>query len=137
MTQEKEISTKTPRGRPQRTAIGTRNILTVKGTDPNYVYRFVNDVDDRISQFKEAGYELVPDESVEVGDKRVNNASSVGSAKIVSVGQGTKAYLMRIKKEWFEEDKARKLAHVAEIERATQNTNANGADYGEVKISRN
>ena len=44
---------------------------------------------------------------------------------------------MRIKKEWFEEDKARKLAHVAEIERATQSNNANGADYGEVKITRN
>ena len=71
---------KAPSGRVSRTPVGTRNILTVKGKDPNYVYRHVNDIDDRISMFQEAGYELVQDESVVVGDKRVNAASSLGSA---------------------------------------------------------
>lgn len=126
---------KAPSGRVSRTPIGTRNILTVKGKDPNYVYRHVNDIDDRIQMFQEAGYELVQDESVQVGDKRVNAASSLGSAKAVSVGQGTKAYLMRIKREWYEEDQAKKLANVADIERATKEKALDGT-YGDLKLSR-
>ena len=126
---------KAPSGRVSRTPIGTRNILTVKGKDPNYVYRHVNDMDDRISMFQEAGYELVQDESVVVGDKRVNAASSLGSAKAVSVGQGTKAYLMRIKRDWYEEDQAKKLSNVADIERATKEKALDGT-YGDLKLSR-
>lgn len=126
---------KAPSGRVSRTPVGTRNILTVKGKDPGYVYRHVNDIDDRISMFQEAGYELVQDESVVVGDKRVNAASSLGSAKAVSVGQGTKAYLMRIKRDWYEEDQARKLSNVADIERATKEKALDGT-YGDLKLSR-
>lgn len=132
---EKEGIAKAPSGRVSRTPVGTRNILTIKGKDPNYVYRVVNDVDDRISQFQEAGYEFVDNEAVEVGDKRVNKATSLGSAKHLSVGQGQKAFVMRIRKEWYEEDQARKLAHVAEIERATKEKALDGT-YGEVKITR-
>lgn len=135
MNQEKESLSKAPSGRPQRTPVGQRNILTVKGKEPGYEYRFVNDVDDRIEQFKEAGYELVPDDAAKVGDKRVNAASATGSVKEVSVGQGTKAYLMRIKSEYFEEDKARKLAQVKEIERATTAKALDGT-YGELKLNR-
>ena len=129
-----KIVSKQPSGRPQRTPIGTRNVLTVKGKDPNYEYRIVNDVDDRITQFQEAGYELVSEDSVQVGDKRVNAASSVGSAKHIAVGGGTKAYVMRIKKEWYEEDQTRKLAHVNAIEQATKDKALNGT-YGELKVS--
>lgn len=125
-----------PQNRPQRTPVGQRNVLTVKGKDPNYEYRIVNDIDDRIAQFLDAGYELVQDDAVKVGDKRVDSASSVGGAKHISVGQGTKAYLMRQRKEWYDEDKARKLAHVAEIERATKEKALDGT-YGELDISRN
>lgn len=132
---EKEAISKAPSGRVQRTPVGTRNILTIKGKDPNYTYRIVNDVDDRIAQFKEAGYEIVPDESVSVGDKRVNSSSSLGSGKQLAVGQGTKAFVMRQRKEWYEEDQTRKLAHNAEIERATREKALNGT-YGDIKLTR-
>lgn len=135
MNQNKEAISKAPSGRPTRTSIGQRNILTVKGKDPNYHYRIVNDTDDRIAQFIEAGYELVADDTVEVGDKRVNASSSLGSKKQISVGQGTKAFAMRIKKEWYDEDEAAKLRQVAEIERATKAKALDGT-YGELKISR-
>lgn len=131
---QKEAISKAPSGRPTRTPVGQRNILTVKGKDPNYHYRIVNDLDDRIAQFLEAGYELVED-TVEVGDKRVNAASALGSKKNISVGQGTKAHVMRIKKEWYDEDEATKLRQVAEIERATKAKALDGT-YGELKISR-
>ena len=40
--------------RPKRTPIGSRNVLTVSGKDPDFVYRIVNDVGDRIAMFQEA-----------------------------------------------------------------------------------
>ena len=132
---EKDALSKEPSGRPQRTPIGQRNILTVKGKDPSYVYRIVNDTDDRITQFKEAGYEIVPDQAVSVGDKRVNAAASIGSGKQLSVGQGTKAYVMRIPRDWYEEDQASKLSQVAAVEQATREKALDGT-YGELKLSR-
>lgn len=132
---EKDALSKEPSGRPQRTPVGQRNILTVKGKDPNYHYRIVNDIDDRIAQYKEAGYEIVLDNAVSVGDKRVNAASAVGSGKQLSVGQGTKAYVMRIPKDWYNEDQTTKLAQVAAVEQATREKALDGT-YGELKLSR-
>lgn len=135
MEPNKENIAKAPSGRVSRTPIGQRNVLTVKGKDPNFVYRIVNDVDDRVTQFQEAGYELVSDDSVKVGDKRVNATTSMGSHKQLSVGQGTKAVVMRIKREWYEEDQAAKLGHVAEIEAATRAKALDGT-YGKLELSR-
>lgn len=135
MSQEKETISKAPSGRVSRTPVSQRNILTVKGKEPGYVYRIVNDKDDRVEQFKEAGYELVSEDSVKVGDKRVNAASSLSSHKQLSVGQGTKAVVMRIRQEWYDEDQAAKLGHVAAVEDATRKKALDGT-YGELKISR-
>lgn len=135
MDTNKEAISKAPSGRVTRTPVGTRNILTVKGKDPNYEYRIVNDVDDRITQFQEAGYELVANDAVKVGDKRVNSTTSEGSVKQMSVGQGTKAYLMRIKKEWYDEDQAVKQRQVNEIERATKEKALDGT-YGQLDTYR-
>lgn len=132
---EKEAFSKVPSGRPQRTPVSQRNILTVKGKDPAYVYRIVNDTDDRIAQYKEAGYEIEQESAVSVGDKRVNAASSVGSGKQISVGQGTKAFVMKIPREWYDEDQAAKLARVAAVEQATREKALDGT-YGELKLSR-
>jgi len=136
MTNEKELIAKAPSGRVSRTPVGQRNILTVKGQDPNYVYRIVNDVDDRIEHLREAGYESVQDDAVKVGDKRVNAASSLGSVKQLSVGQGTKAQVMRIRRDWYEEDQATKLGQAAAIEDATRKKALSGTDYGDLKLSR-
>jgi hypothetical protein len=66
--------------RPRRSPLAYRNRLTVKNKEPGYRYRVVNDVDDRVQQMLELGYELVS-EDVEVGDKRVDTATSLGSVK--------------------------------------------------------
>ena len=132
----KEAIAKAPAGRVTRTPVGTRNILTVKGKDPEYEYRIVNDVEDRITQFQEAGYEIVQSDSVDVGDKRAASGTSVGSAKSLSVGQGTKAFVMRIKKEWYDEDQRAKQKQIAATESAIKEPSLNGSDYGNVKVSR-
>lgn len=134
MTQEnKEAIAKAPSGRVKRTPVGGRNILTVSGKDPNFVYRIVNDEDDRITRFKEGGYELVPDETVKVGDNRANAASSMSSFKQLSVGGGKKAYLMRIRKEWYDEDQKEKQKRVDEQEATTKKKALSGT-YGTLSI---
>ena len=87
-------------------------------------------------EFQEAGYEVVQSESVEVGDKRAASGTSIGSAKTLSVGQGTKAYVMRIKKEWYEEDQRAKQGQIAATESAIKDPTLNGGDYGSTKLSR-
>lgn len=131
----KEAIVKSPSGRPTRSRVGTRNVLTVQGQDPDYHYRIVNDDEDRIRQFTDAGYELVQGKDVKVGDKRINAASPEGSNAQVSVGGGKKAFVMRIKKEWYLEDQAAKQREVDAVEAATKQKALDGT-YGKLEISR-
>lgn len=128
--------TLTVKRQPRRTSIGTRNKLSVKGKDPNFVYRIVNDTDDRISQFLEAGYEIVKDTSVQVGDKRVAVPSAEGSPVKVSVGGGTQAFVMRIRKDWYDEDQKAKAEQVNELEATMKREARETSDYGKVKVDR-
>lgn len=125
---------KEPSGRKQRTPVGKRNILSVKGKEAGYEYRIVNDEFDRVDTFKEAGWEVVSNSDVQVGDKRVGQVVTPGSAAQVSVGGGAKGVVMRIKKEWYDEDQAAKRAEVHELEASTRKDARNGADYGDVKF---
>lgn len=125
---------KSPSGRVRRTPVGVRNVLTVRGKDPDYEYRIVNDTGDRIEMFKDAGYEIVKASDVVIGDRRVNKASAEGSLAQVAVGGGDKAVVMRIKREWYEEDQARKQANVDASEAATKSDALKGT-YGKLEIS--
>ena len=135
MSDNKEAIAKAPSGRPQRVPVGTRNVLTVNGKDPNYHYRVVNDSGDRIQEFLDGGYELVSKDSVRVGDKRVGSATAEGSKSQVSVGQGMKGYVMRIRKEWYEEDQATKQRRVNALESSTREKALDGT-YGKLEITR-
>jgi hypothetical protein len=135
MSEIKEAIAKAPRGRTQRVPVGTRNVLTVAGKDPGYEYRIINDSGDRVQEFLDAGYELVENDSVRVGDKRVNAGTAEGSKAHLSVGQGQKAFVVRIKKEWYAEDQAAKQAKVNQLEEATKAKALDGT-YGKLEISR-
>ncbi len=131
MTTETKVTKQT---RTRRTPInGSRSILGVKGKDPAYSYRIVNDVGDRINEFLERGYEVVSDSGVTVGDKRVAKPSQEGSAVKISVGQGTQAFLMRIKKEWYDEDNAAKNARVDALENQMKAETRQDGNYGYIK----
>ena len=103
--------------------------------DPNFVYRFVNDTGSRIDQLKAAGYEIVEDDNLIVGDARVSDPTAQGSGKRVISKDGTVSYLMRQKKEYYEEDQAAKQAHNDEIEQAMKQQASEGM-YGSIKTSR-
>ena len=122
--------------RPKRTPISGRNILTVKGKEPGYEYRVVNDTGDRIEMFKDAGWELVDSKSVTVGDRRVDRTTSEGSYAQVSVGGGTKAFVMRIPKEFYDEDQKAKQAQVNALEESMKKQALSSSDYGKLERDR-
>jgi len=122
--------------RSTRVPVTERNILSVKGKEDGYHYRIVNDTGDRVQQLMDAGYEIVDASSVQVGDKRINSTSPEGTQAQVSVGGGVKAFVMRQKLEWYNEDQAAKQARVNQLEETiTQSAGANGLS-GSVKLSR-
>lgn len=119
--------------RPQRIPVGQGNVLTVKGQEEGYIYRFVNDEGDRIAKFLDAGYEIVGADKVRVGDKRVNSATPEGTSAQAVVGNGRKAVVMRIRKEWYDEDQQAKQDRVNKLEQSLKQPGAQ-ADYGKVSI---
>lgn len=121
--------------RTARKSLFQRGPQSVAGEkDPNYVYRFVNDTGSRIANFQSAGYEFVEDSSLVVGDSRVFDPSDLGSSKRVTSNDGTVSYLMRIKKEFYEEDQAAKAAMISETEAAMKREATQGT-YGSLKIT--
>lgn len=123
--------------KPQRVPVaGNRNVMSVIGKQGGYVYRWVNDEDNRIEKFKAAWYEFV-DHPVQIGDVTINSAdSSNGGIQSKKVGNGITAYLMRIKEEYYNEDQDTKQRDITAKEQAMKrklNTHEDGA-FGEVKI---
>lgn len=135
MNQDKEAISKAPSGRVRRSPLSRKNVLTVSGKDPDFQYRIVNDTEDRVTELEEQGYEVVTDNKVQIGDKRVSKASTEGTVKRISVGGGMKAVVMRIRKDWYTEDQSEKQAHVDATESATKKEALDG-NYGKIEISR-
>jgi hypothetical protein len=133
MTTEKLV--KAPERRVKRNPVEGRNKLTVKGQDPNYVYRIVNDTEDRVNDLMDIGYVPETSESIRVGDSRVEDTSSLGKVRTISVGGGVKAILMKQKKEWYEEDQEAKQEYVKKTEQAMR-PNPNDGTYGKVDLTR-
>jgi hypothetical protein len=122
--------------RTRRTPInGTRDRLSVRGKEDGYVYRIVNDIDDRIQSMQEIGYEIVTDTGVSVGDKRTANPTQEGSPIKVSVGNGVQAYVMRQKQEFYDEDQAAKAAQVNELESSMKREAEANGFYGKLNIN--
>ena len=126
---------KSPRGRVRRTPVGTRNRLTVHNKDSNFVYRIVNDTDDRVDAFIQNGSEFVKADAVKIGDKRADSSTATGSAAEISVGQGTRAVVMRIQKDWYDEDQAAKAHQVDALEK-TMKEDAQREFYGKISNTR-
>ena len=128
-------STQVASARPRRTPLSVRNRLSVKNKEDGYVYRIVNDTDDRVAQLQEQGYELCSKEQVgAIGDKRVDNTASIGSVAHFSVGQGTKAVVMRQREDFFKEDQESKQQEIDAIEASMKQEARKNADYGDLKI---
>lgn len=113
---------------------GARDILTVKGKDPNYVYRWVVDSPGRIERLQLAGYE-VDTAAHEVGQMTVDRESKIGSATTKASGDGRTLVLMRIPKEWFDMDQAAKQEQL-DAHEATMRQEAKEGHYGILEVAR-
>lgn len=114
--------------RPKRTPLGARNRLTFGEQDPNFVYRVINDQDDRLKAAQEAGYEFVMGDG-QLGDTRVAEGGKVDSRISKPVGNGVRGFLMRIPREYYEEDQKAKADRIDATERAMKPNPAKG-EYG-------
>lgn len=116
------------RSKPQRVKFADRNRISFSNMDPDYVYRVVNDKDGRIAKLQGIGYELVQDDE-QIGDYRVAEGSKLGRAVSKPVGNGVTGYLMKIRKDFYEEDQNEKSAVVDKIEKALK-PNSSKEEYG-------
>lgn len=133
MSQEHEKNlTKAPSGRVKRKSVGTRSRLHVQNKDPNYVYRFVNDMDDNVDVRLEQGYEIVKLSDHRSTRQRVESGGTPDN--MLSVGGGTKAVLMRIPKEYWDEDQKAKAEAIDRTEQAIKKPSIDGA-YGKIETS--
>ena len=124
----------TETSRPIRRSMAEqRNSLTFEGQDENYVYRVFNDTDDRLQKAETAGYEYVKSEQ-QLGDPTVDSTSTVGTVVSKPVGGGKTGVLMRIKREWYDEDQKAKLRKTQETEAALGNKANEDGHYGGISI---
>ena len=121
-------------GRTKRVPInGYRDILKVGGEDPNYHYAWIRD--DLIPRFESAEYEYVT-HAVTVGDRKINQASQMGSKVSIPGGNGRMMFLMRQLKEYYNEDMAAYHHQIDEDEAAMfGNLSREAGRYGEVSSS--
>lgn len=134
MTKATENLVKAPATRVRRSPVEGRNRIKIRGADPNYVYRVVNDIDDRIYDLIDRGYELDTDEGIRIGDSRIDDHSKLGKIRYINVGGGIKAVLMKIRRDWYEEDQEAKQDYVLETE-AAMKPNSDG-QYGKIELTR-
>lgn len=114
--------------RPKRTPLGARNRLTFGAQDPNFVYRVINDQDDRLQKAQEAGYEFVQSDQ-KLGDERVAEGGKLDSRVSKPVGNGVRGYLMRIPREYYTEDQQAKADRINATEEAMKPKQSKG-EYG-------
>ncbi len=132
--------------RPERIPVsGQGDILTVRGKDPAYEYRWILDKHEsgqRVLRFKDAGYDFVEaKDGVGVGQNHVYKSENVGSLIRVPAGQeGEFLYLMRQHKDWYNADQTAKQEQILDTERELtrrpgENSGNDSGQYGSVSIN--
>jgi hypothetical protein len=109
--------------RKKRIPLGAQRVKgSVRYKDPKFVYRWMNDLPGRLDMALDGGYTFVRKEGVEIGDtgtKNTNLGSMVSQyAGRDESGQAFNRYLMRIKKEWWDEDQRAKSDEIDNVDRA-------------------
>jgi hypothetical protein len=116
------------RSKSTRVKLADRNRIRFDNMEPGYHYHVFNDTPGRLEKMQSVGYEFVESDEP-LGDFRVAEGSKLGRAVSKQVGGGQKGYLMRIKEEYYEEDKAEKAKRVDVTESALRPKKENG-EYG-------
>lgn len=116
--------------------------LNVTGMEDGYYYHVVNDVKGKVERMKQRGYEVVEnDGKISMGDC---NPKEAGSAiqTTANPSDGSKAILMRIPREFKEEDDQYRWDKVDKTEEALYRNEENEVDeygkarYGKIKTGK-
>lgn len=111
------------------------------------ITRWFNDLDDRLQRAEDAGYQYVHRKEIgQVGDKDISNGNTDVNSRVSRVvgrqptGQPIRAYLMKIRKDWYEADQAKKEEVNARVDDAIRAGTSGGAkvenQYGDVRLNR-
>jgi hypothetical protein len=103
----------------KRIPLGRRNVLTAP-KKAGFVRRFVNDKGDRVENFKAAGWNVVDEDGMKVGDPKIGRAQSMGGSVNPHVGAGMRAVLMELPEEIYDEDRAASQAEITKVENQIQ-----------------
>jgi len=130
--------------RPVRVPVAAdRAPLAVKGLDySKYKYRWVMDKDDRIPTFLEGGYEFVNKNDASLAEPAINDGSGIDNRRSKAAGgeSDKRLYLMRIPKEFWEEDQKLKQKEVdateATMVHPSGKVKSAGVDYGSITMNR-
>lgn len=115
-------------GRAKRVPMGTPELkmsVPQAEQDKDHVYRWFNDKPGRLQRAQNAGYEFVEDPTIQVGEGSESKQSNQDARVSMLAGKDERggplyAYLMRIKREWYEDDQDVKQAAIDEIDEAIQ-----------------
>lgn len=95
----------------------SKEILRFRGLDhENFYYRLVRKDADRVQKFLDAGYVFVKKNGTNVGDPKVDTASSPDSLFEISGGLGVKLVLMALERGLWEQDQKTKALKPEELE---------------------
>ena len=123
-------------GRTKRVPLGApRFKLKINEENPNEVYRWMNDADNRLEDAIEGGYRFI-ERGVSVGVPDVipgNTDPGARMSKVVGTkadGSPLRAYAMQIDRGLYEADQAEKEAAIAKGEELIRAGNPDGAPQG-------
>lgn len=98
------------KGRAERVPLGVRRPKLNADIRPGYVGRWINDDNNRIQDALKGGWDFVlRDSEAKSDDASSRIAKDVGSK---TNGQRLIAYLMEIRKDWYDEDQAAKQTSI-------------------------
>lgn len=122
--------------RPVRVPInGSRDIMTVRGIPPELHPCWVNDVDNNVERYQNAGYSFWTGK-VAVGDTKVDSDSQLGTPISKNVGNGVTAFLMVVPIEFYDADQKALQFDLAEREAILfRNMKQGEGRYGDVKVT--
>lgn len=138
--------------RPGRPNVGGRKnfIPSIEGLNPNYVYRFIKDttreiVDkegnvtlrpgQRIMELENIGWSFVKKDEVRIAETTVYETTNLGSIVRIPGGLDEYLYLMKIKREWYEDDQNAKAKQIRETEKELGSAYSQEVgSYGSVKF---
>lgn len=121
-------------GRKQRIPVGVPRSKLAVPEIRGYQLRWFNDLEGRIQQAIDGGYEFVsPDEAPTFGTPgdidNVNRDLGARVSRVVDKSTGMRAYLMRIKKEFYEEDQAAKQSIIDETDHQIRKGRLHDAEH--------